>query len=99
MASRERLGWLAGAGWGRGGVAWAGIPRVRVGTVVGARLCPGPRGQAAQMCQSLSCHEDVRVGLRVVDVADQRHDTRDGPALGSGRREEHRDEGVAGEVA
>ena len=74
-------------------------PVVRVRALVDDLLGATSRRQAAQVRHALLGDDDVHVVLGVVDVAHHRHDARDRPVLGRRRGEEHRDVGIAGEVA
>lgn len=67
--------------------------------VVDDLLGAEPRRQAAQVGYALLCNDDVHVVLGVIDVADHRDDAGDRSVLGGRRGEEHRDIGIAREIA
>ena len=71
----------------------------RMGAVLDDDLGALLRAETAQVGQALFGHDDLHVLRDMVHVAHVRHDRRDLSALGGGRRDEHRDEGIAGEVA
>jgi hypothetical protein len=72
---------------------------IGVGAVVDDLLRAPSRWQAAQVGHTLFSDDDVHVVLGVIHVADHRHQAGNGPVARRRGREEHRDVGVAREVA
>src|SRR3989338_8920673 len=89
----------AGVGFAAFHVVEQRWPEIRVGAAFDDAARTLAWGQAAQVGQALFGHDDLHVVFGVVHVADHGHDAADAAALGGGRRHEHREVGVAREVA
>src|ERR1019366_1347962 len=72
---------------------------IGVGAVVDDFLRATSRRQAAQVGHALLGDDGVYVVLGVIHVADHWHQTGNGPVVRGRGREEHRDVGIAREVA